>query len=316
MVFWGVNRRAASRTGIGICRGRAGGSFALVRDGQGADRPVLLDYGPLAATDENPQPSPFSQVIRRHKLQGAPAVLVMAGGDYQLLQIDMPELSTEERREAARWQIRDMIDFQVAEAIVDLFDVLPYGGDRKPLTYAVTARQSLLRSGLDSVLSADLKPSIIDIPEFALRNIADLYAEESRGVGILYLQAESGLLTIAREGVLYLSRSFPFGMDCLMPYVDSNLEALTEQVDAIVLEIQRSFDYCESTFHLPMVSKLLVAQTEREIPVVTNYLADFLATDVQPLCLETVLELPEGHNQLELNRYLLAIGGALRREDD
>ncbi|RLB61477.1 MAG: hypothetical protein DRG80_03930, partial [Deltaproteobacteria bacterium] len=93
-------------------------------------------------------------------------------------------------------------------------------------------------------------------------------------------------------------------------------EALSERLDSIILEIQRSLDYCESTFNLPMVSRLLVAQTEREIPAVVNYLNDYLATSVESLSFKDILVVPENSNQLQLNRYLFAIGGALRQENN
>ncbi len=105
-------------------------------------------------------------------------------------------------------------------------------------------------------------------------------------------------------------------MDDLLPFADGDYEALTEQLDAIVLEIQRSFDYCESTFHLPMVSRLLIAQTQREIPAVVTYLNENLATAVESFSFAEVLTVPEESEQLQLNRCLLAIGGALRRENN
>lgn len=233
---------------------------------------------------------------------------------YQLLQVEMASLAEEERRDAARWQVREMLDYPVEDAVLDLFDVPPFGSDKRPLSYVVCGRKKHLRLQVEQYSAAGLKMAAIDIPEFSLRNITDLYAEDNRGVAILLLREDDGLLVIARDGTLYLTRSFPIGMGHLIPHADGNLEALSEQVDSIVLEVQRSFDYCESTFNLPTVSRLLVAQTGQEVPAVLKYLDDFLATRVEALQLAEVLSLPQGTEQLELNRHLLAIGGALRQE--
>lgn len=241
------------------------------------------------------------------------AIAVLPLDTYKLLQVELAELPLDERRDAARWQIRDLLEFPVEQAVVDIFEVSPFGSDNRPLTYVVAARKSELRQLADQLQKAELIPKAIDIPEFALRNLAELFTEDERGTAILLLQEQGGMLTIVREGVHYLTRNLSTGMNDLLPYADGDYEALTEQLDSIVLEMQRTFDYCESTFRLPLVSQLLVAQTEREIPAVTTYLNDYLATRVEPFSFDSVMTVPEGSDQLELNRHLLAIGGALRQ---
>jgi MSHA biogenesis protein MshI len=231
------------------------------------------------------------------------------------MQLELADLSLDERRDAARWHIRELLEFPVEQAVVDVFDVAPFGSDNKPLAYVVSARESQLRDRVEQLQEAELLPVAIDIPEFALRNLTDLFTDDDLGTAILLLQEQEGMLMIARDGVQYLTRKLTSGMEDLIPYADGDYEALTEQLDSIVLEVQRSFDYCESTFRLPMVSRLLVAQTGREITAVTTYLNDYLSTRVEPFSFDNVLTVPEGSEQLELNRHLLAIGGALRQEN-
>ncbi|MFN2355736.1 MAG: hypothetical protein ABR512_14595 [Desulfopila sp.] len=256
----------------------------------------------------------LEQAIRQHHLHRSSCVNVLAGDSYQLIQVDMAGLSLQEGRSAARWQIAERINYPPEEAVVDLFDIAPFGSDRKPQTYAVAARQAKLRRHLQILGDAGLKTVAIDIPEFALRNVCDLFVEDSRGLGILLLLEESGMLAIVRDGGLYLFRLFHTGMNSLLPHADGAYEALTDQLDAIVLEVQRSFDFCESTFNLPMVSRLLVAQTRRHIPALITYLDEYLATSVEPLDFSGVLDVPAATEQIELNGHLLAIGGALRQE--
>jgi MSHA biogenesis protein MshI len=293
---------------VGVCQDASGISLAHVRrDKEGV--PALLGCHWIEAGEDLLEP-----LVKQQQLQGIDCVSVLSAEGYQLMQAELADLSIEEKRDAARWQIREMLSYPAEEAVLDLYEVAPFASDKKPLTYVVVAREKLLRGRVEPLTRAGLKVSAIDIAELALRNLTDLYREDSRGVAILLLLDNDGLLIIAREGTLYLTRSLSIGMNALLPFADGNIEALTEQVDAIVLEIQRSFDYCESSFHLPVVSRLLVAQTQREIPAVIKYLDDFLATRVEPLRFDGVLKVPEGIDQLELNRHLLAIGGALRQE--
>jgi hypothetical protein len=65
-----------------------------------------------------------------------------------------------------------------------------------------------------------------------------------------------------------------------------------------------------------MVSRLLVAQTGLEIPAVISYLNEYLSTQVETFSFSGVLTVSEDVDPLQLNRNLLAIGGALRQESN
>lgn len=291
-----------------------GASIAAINRSEGSKKPVLdrVAWAPFASVDQ--RRSILEQTIRSYNLQKSSCVSILTPDFYQLVQVEMADLSPDESRDAARWQIRERLDYPPEEAIIDLFEVAPFGSDRKPLSYAVAARESLLRDNIELMQQAGLELKAIDIPEFSLRNICDLFTEDTRGLAILVLLEKSGVLVIVRGGTLYLVRVLSMGMDDLIPYADGQYEMLTDRLDGIVLETQRSFDYCESTFQLPMVSRLLVAQTQREIPALISYLSEYLSTKVEKFSFDGVLSVPEGSQQIELNRHLLAIGGALRKE--
>ncbi len=257
----------------------------------------------------------LEKLVHRHHLQKRSCTIVLGTDFYQLVQVNLADLPPEERHEAARWQIRERLDYPPEEAVLDLFEVPSFAGDKKPVTYAVSARKSVLKERLELLRDVGLKLEVIDVPEFALRNIAALFTEDKRGVAVLLLFEHNGMLVIAREGTLYLVRLFSTGMQDLLPFAAGDYESLTDKLDAIVLEVQRSFDFCESTFHLPQAGRLLIAQTGQEIPAVTSYLNEFLSTGVEPFSFAAALKTPAGVDQLELNRNLLAIGGALRREE-
>ena len=258
----------------------------------------------------------LEKIVQQQHLQNSRCVVVLGRDSYQLSQVEMVELADNEKRDAARWLIRERIDYPPEEAVIDLVEVAPFGSEKKPLTYVVSAQQKILRDRIELVEQSHLSLGSIDIADFSLRNICELFTEDDRGLAILLLLEETGVLVVVREGTLYLTRWLSTGMDNLIPFADGDYETLTEQMDAIVLEIQRSFDYCESTFHLPMVSRLLVAQTQREIPAVVSYLNDYLTTKVESFDFSGALAVPEEVEQVQLNRHLLAIGGALRQENN
>ncbi len=308
--FRGKNKKGNGFVGVSLQE--YGASLAGIKRPANALPVLIADRIDFPAMGESRVP--LEQAIQKHHLHNSSCINVLAADSYQVIQVDIAGLSLEEGRAAARWQIGERIDYPLEEAVIDLFDIASFGSERKPQTYAVAARQTMLRRHLQVLGDAGLKTAAIDIPEFALRNVCDLFAEESRGLGLLLLLEESGMLAIVREGALYLFRLFYTGMNSLLPHADGAYETLTDQLDAIILEIQRSFDFCESTFNLPMVSRLLVAQTQRHIPALITYLNQYLATSVEPLDFSGVLDISAATDQIELNRHLLAIGGALRQE--
>ncbi|MEE4253219.1 MAG: hypothetical protein V2I50_04155 [Desulfuromusa sp.] len=287
---------------------------SIKRDQKGRVILQQANFYPSSSTDESQ--NLLEQGVRQEHLQHSSCVVVLPVDSYQLMQVDVTGITEEERRDAVRWQISERLDYPAIDAVIDLFEIAPFSSEKKPAVYAVAAQQKILRERVEMTKKSDLVLASIDIPEFALRNICDLFSEDERGLAILLLLEQRGVLVIVRDGVLYLVRWLSIGMNDLLPFAEVDDESLTAQLDAIVLEIQRSFDYCESNFHLPIVSRLLVAQTQREIPAVVDYLNDYLTTAVESFSFENILDLPEGSEQIQLNRCLLSIGGALRQEDN
>lgn len=293
-----------------------GASIASIYRTSGHAIPILDNMTWIPFSTPGERRGLLEKTIRVNNLQNSSCVNVLSPELYQMVQVEMADLSPEESRDAARWQIRERIDYPPEEAIIDLFEVAPFGSERKPISYAVSAQESKLRERIELIQQAGLELEAIDIPEFSLRNICDLFTDDPRGLAILLLLEKSGILVVVRDGSLYLVRVLNMGMKDLLPYADGQYETLTDRLDGIVLETQRSFDYCESTFQLPMVSRLLVAQTQREIPALITYLNEYLATSVESFSFDGILKIPEGAQQIELNRHLLAIGGALRKESN
>ncbi len=286
-------------------------AVAVVRNSTG-ERPALIFSRREVCADGAARPNVLASLLRQLKVKGLPCTAIIPLNSYQTLQLDLAGLSVDEGRKAARWQLGERLDYPAEEAIIDFYQIVPFGGEMRPQHYAVTARYQVLREYVDNLRQPGLKLSALDIPEFVLRNICELFVDDQRGVAVLLLFEQSGLLVVARDGVLYLARQLNVGMETLLSVTEEERES---RFDAIVLDVQRSFDFCESTLRLPLVSRLLVAQTRQEIPQLISYLERMLATRVEPLRLDTVMDLPADADQLALNQQLLAIGGALRKED-
>ena len=135
---------------------------------------------------------------------------------YRLLLVEAPDVPADELRAAVRWRVKDLIDFHIDDAVIDVFEMPPHarGGPRK-MMYAVTAKAEIVKREIDRIEAAGLELAVVDIPELSLRNIATLLESDQRGAALLYLSERRSTLLLVRQGVLYLARYIETGVATL-----------------------------------------------------------------------------------------------------
>lgn len=273
-------------------------------------RPCLL----FCATVARPDPAGgFPQIkalLPRRPTQGA---LLLARGDYQMHQVEAPNVPVAERAQAVKWLLQDQIDYPAEEACVDVLEV-PVDPQRATETrqlFTVSARDGLVRQYVEACHGAKLPLSIIDVPELAVRNVAHLYETDGRAVGLLALSDQGSLLTFVHQGELLVAREFDVTLEQVLDAAGENFESTMER---IALEIQRTCDHVDRRFNYAGVARVLVSPLPRGLGAL-EYLCANLAVRVQQLDLNEVVDMsdiPEAHDALWQARHLPAIGAALR----
>jgi MSHA biogenesis protein MshI len=253
--------------------------------------------------------------------------------------VESPEVDPSELKAAVRWRIKELIDFHIDDAIIDVFDIPGQQERGRPkLMYVVASRTSIVQQHIDLLEESGINLAVIDIPELVLRNIAALLPEDQSGVATLHIGREHGMLVITRDSNLYLSRRIDLGLEQLKEYLNAPTEEeefvldskeeefvldseeppmptqLQRALDNIVLEVQRSLDYYESHFSLPPVSGLVMAPLEENIPGMMGYLGGNLGIPVRMLDLNALLVSSETLPDELQSQCLFAIGAALRHE--
>ncbi|HEX9174265.1 MAG TPA: hypothetical protein VF861_16570 [Telluria sp.] len=240
---------------------------------------------------------------------------LLAGGDYQMLSIDAPNVAADELRTAVRWRLKDLIDFPVDAATIDVLDIpVDKGAAVRPQhsIFAVAARNSLIEQRQKLFARARTDLEAIDIPEMAQRNISALLEPEGRGVAMLSFGEDGGLLTVSWNGELYLSRRIEVTLAQLM---EPDHERKHASFDKITLELQRSLDHFERQFSFISVSKLVLAPNASV--GLDEYLSSNLYTRVESLDLGDVFDLtaaPELADKALQQRFFLPLGAALRAQ--
>lgn len=237
---------------------------------------------------------------------------VLPSSEYQLLLVEAPSVPADEVKQAVRWRLKDMLDYPVNEATVDVLDIPPdpNGVGRGHSMYAVAARNNVIRSCIDRFDAARIPLSVIDVAETAQRNIAALFEPPERALAFLYAGSSHALLTVNFRGELYLARRIDVGVEQLFG------AGAEEGRSRILLEVQRSFDHFERQFpFVGSMTRLLLGPEPRDTGL-AKHLADNLDVPVERAPLAQVIDFgPQAVlDDAAAWRLFHVIGAALRDE--
>ncbi|MBZ2207523.1 agglutinin biogenesis protein MshI [Massilia soli] len=296
-------------------------SFAMLADGIAAAS-IARVAGSKPSVDTcvfyggNPGADLLEKAGRELRAATYHCTTVLSGGEYQMLAVEAPNVPADELKTAVRWRLKDMLDFHVDDATIDVLDI-PADKNATVRTnhgmFAVAARNSVIEKRQAVFAEAKVGLSVIDIPEMAQRNISTLLEPEGRGLAMLSFGADGGLLTVTFTGELYLSRRIDVTLEQLL---DTDHDRKHASFDKITLELQRSLDHFDRQFHFISVSKLLLAPSG--ITGLEEYLSSNLYTPVQTMDLGDALDIsgiPALQDKTVQQRFFFTIGAALRHEE-
>jgi MSHA biogenesis protein MshI len=296
-------------------------SFALLGDGIAAasiSRPAagkpVVDVCVFYAGE--PEAGLLEKAGRELRAANFHCTTVLAGGEYQMLAVESPNVPTDELKTAVRWRLKDMLDFHVDDATIDVLDI-PADKNAAVRTshgmFAVAARNSVIERRQNLFAEAGVGMSVIDIPEMAQRNISALLEPDGRGLAMLSFGPDGGLLTVTFRGELYLSRRIDVTLEQLL---DTDHERKHASFDKITLELQRSLDHFDRQFHFISVSKLVLAPTGAT--GLDEYLSSNLYTPVESMDLGDAFDtggVPALAGKAAQQRFFFVLGAALRHEE-
>ncbi|MDA8327407.1 MAG: agglutinin biogenesis protein MshI [Betaproteobacteria bacterium] len=241
---------------------------------------------------------------------------LLSQNDYQISLIETPNVPREELKTAVRWLLKDMLDYHVDDATIDVLDI-PIDksmNTRKAMMYVISARDQLIAQRQAWFNSAKIPVTVIDIPELAQRNIANLITPAGRGIALLSLNSSGCLLTISYQDELYLSRR----LDIQLTQLDT-LPSEQKQfiLDKVSLELQRTFDHIDRQYNFISLAKLVVTPPVAEGAELMAYLSANLHIPAESLDLSTLFDFslsPELQAPAQQMRFQMCLGAALRDE--
>ena len=226
-------------------------------------------------------------------------IVVLDPRDYQILQVESPNVPPEELLSAVRWRAMEFVDGSPHDYTLD---VLTVAGEpaRAANVIAVLARNDLVRARMLDCQALGQPLAIIDVAETAQRNLlhAVLLAESGEVDVAAALVADGGraLMVIAVHGQLYFFRRFEFDTDILaaVSEVESALigdNAGAEAVARALSQLNRSLDLWDDIYpHLPLGTFRVEAGVKTA--AIIERLKSETGVETRPLTLSTIFKVP------------------------
>jgi MSHA biogenesis protein MshI len=299
-------RRGAGHAGVALGED----SFALVLVRREDGKPsiehcrVHSAHGAIGAR--------LSGVLDKLGASRAATCAVVDAEDYQVVQVEAPDVLPSEMRAAVRWRLRDAIGFKVDDAAVDVFEI-PESARRTPtrMLFAVAARAAAIERVTSTVQPAAKGFYAIDIPELCLRNISALLPQDDKGVAILALNDNYAQLVTTRQGVMYLTRRIDTARR-FEPHAQSRGDEL--DASALALELQRSLDYYESHYDQTPIGDLVIAPGGERAQRVAAALRNETSLRISVLDVREFCNVYKSGELVTDWPSLMALGAALRTE--
>jgi MSHA biogenesis protein MshI len=281
-------------------------ALAIVRTGKG-HRP-LLRHCAIHPAIEIKAEHVLAPLNRTREFARAGVSGVLSTRDYELVQVEAPEVHPNELRAAVRWKLRDIINFPVAEAVIDVFDIprqARYVETR--MVFVVAARGDAVDRIVRLIKPRVRRFDVMDIPEMCLRNLSALLPQDSQGVALVALGDGFAQLVLTCQGTLYLARRIE------LPSA-SDSDGAGPGIDAagVALELQRSLDYYESHYDRPPINEIVIASGDARAEQLRDALITETGMAVEVFDAAELFEVAAGVEPDLRWPGLIALGAALR----
>lgn len=293
----------------------ASDGIAVAEVEQSGDKPPgLKSCAFISATDSVDQLTQLAKYIRKNNLKKHACVVVLDEAQYNLIQLPAPPVAEDELKASVRWSIKDLIDYPVENAVIDVFRV-PVQEHREGKIYVVATPKDNIQNTVDFIRKTGLKLQAIDIEELSLGNIIEQMDDYQRGVAVLHFDQALGAISLFSDSALYLSRKIDTGIDALQKIQEQNdaVAAIEQVYESIILELQRSLDYYESEFARAQITKLVVAPKHPVLQGFCDYVSSHSGLSVELINLAQVYTSSTVLNDENQARCLLAIAAAARK---
>jgi MSHA biogenesis protein MshI len=230
----------------------------------------------IPARGHNHQVEALREWVRAYNLQRAMCVCLLAHDDCDIYQVEKPDVADNEMAQAVTWKIKDLVGYDVSQAVVDSYPMPQSSKNHQRQVGVVAARDTVVADYVEGIRSTGLELVALDVHELVRANLQLIRASAGQTLALLTLSKDSGLLSIYHDSDLYVSRDFKLGLDRLQQNGGDD----TAGFDTLLLEVQRSMDYYESYYGLGPVSNLHIFPQTDVTEELVAYLRKLTSFDI------------------------------------
>ena len=237
----------------------------------------------------------LSNLLQTEDLQGR-CQLILSANQYQIVQVEKPDLPDQEIAAALRWQVKDLVSYSPEDMVLDYYDAPQQQGVNAKLN-VVCSPASPLKNIVDVLNNDALTLENINIEEFAFASL--LPFSDDAQLMLCQQPDEDIFIIIVKQGQLCFQRRLRGFMQ---------IGSKTEEelgfgiIDSLSLEIQKSVDYFERQLKQSVIKSIQVVLPIKTEVFVVSKLAENTHVPVH------LLELPQACQQY---RDMAAAVGAL-----
>jgi MSHA biogenesis protein MshI len=300
-------RRTAGLLAVGIDADAV--RFAHVQR-SGGSRPVATHWSSVASALSE-QADAIQRTVKEQGFGRCLRTTLLEPAEYQILLVEPPKVPADELKAAIRWKIKDLLEYHVDDATVDVFEVRSEGDAAAKAMYAVATPNQVVQKRIELFEQARVPLRVIDIPEMAQRNVATLFESPDKATAMLAFSSWGGLLTVSFRGELLLTRRLEVTAVQL-----GQREHGDHYRERVATEITRSLDIFERQRLSVAVGELLLAPLPQD-PELERFLQAKLYVPVTSADLPRVMDFAGGGEPTLQDQweYFHLFGAAMRVEE-
>lgn len=269
------------------------------------NRLLLHEYREFTSKSTPTMAESLMMDAKRLHLIGQKCRLVLTPNQYQLVMMDALDVPEIEMAKALKWRLKGLIEYPLNDIALDAFLVPPHGVAKQQKKAFVTVTPlSKLRAKLALFEAAYIDIAEVGITELALGNICSLIpVNHDAPIIVISLETKNAQLHIFYHHQLYLVRTLQLPIHLAEDNPDYHHHML--------LEIQRSIDYCLVTLKIPEPQCMFFTPGFDQAKYLLDYLRQEQTKPIQVIDLNALLSLAEPLTPKDQQDILYSVGAAL-----
>lgn len=217
--------------------------------------------------------SALDNAIKEFQLDECACQVVLAGSQYQVMQVDKPQVPDEEMSAALKWSVKDIVQ-NSDELAMDYFDIPAQNMGTSKINL-VTSKIEQLQEAIEATKKLTLQG--VTIEELALCSL--LPPSNSAALLITQQPGEDLRVMVVKDGALFFTRTVAGFAQMVQMQTDLANSGIA---DSLSLELQRSMDYFEAQLRQAPITQILVGLPMEYNDIILQGIKMNFDIDIQP----------------------------------